>query len=140
MAHDRRGAGPGIAARFPDPAVQGYLYGERSAAEVKEGHDMHHDTCFARNNVDIIDPYGFSMRHAEDFARLARQYQSEVRVSHEGKHFDGKSILDLMTMAAECGSRLELEALGPDAAAAVDALADLVRSYPVAVGEGLAWA
>jgi phosphotransferase system HPr-like phosphotransfer protein len=39
----------------------------------------------------------------------------------------GRSILDLTTLAAACGSRLELEADGPDAEAAVDALVDLVR-------------
>ena len=39
---------------------------------------------------------------------------------------NGKSILDLTTLAAECGTRLELEARGPDAVEAIDALADLV--------------
>ena len=41
---------------------------------------------------------------------------------------DGKSILSLTTMAAECGTRLELEARGPDATAAVEALASLVSA------------
>ena len=44
----------------------------------------------------------------------------------QGKVSNGKSILDLMTLAAERGACLDLEARGPDAEAAVAALAALV--------------
>jgi phosphocarrier protein len=50
---------------------------------------------------------------------------------------DGKSILDLALLAAECGTKLDLEARGPDAEAALAALADLVaaRFHERAEGE-----
>ena len=47
---------------------------------------------------------------------------------YNGNQFNGKSILDLTTLAAECGTRLELEARGPDAAQAIEALAELVSA------------
>ena len=47
---------------------------------------------------------------------------------YNGNEFNGKSILDLTSLAAECGTRLEVEARGPDAAEAVAALADLVSA------------
>ena len=47
---------------------------------------------------------------------------------YNGNEFNGKSILDLTSLAAECGTLLDLEARGPDAVAAVDALADLVSA------------
>jgi PTS HPr component phosphorylation site len=49
-------------------------------------------------------------------------------VLYQDNERNGKSILDLTTLAAECGTRLDLEACGPDAVAAVEALAVLVAA------------
>jgi phosphocarrier protein len=87
---------------------------------------MSHDPHVARRQIEIANPLGLHMRPADKFVKLALQYQSEVRVIHNGNEFNGKSILDLTSLAAECGTRLELEARGPDAAAAVEALEALV--------------
>jgi phosphocarrier protein len=91
----------------------------------------------ARRQVEIINALGLHLRPADKFVRLAHQFQSEIRVSHDGKLINGKSILDLTTLAAECGTILELEARGPDAEAAVDALAGLVlaRFYETEEGQ-----
>ena len=80
----------------------------------------------ARRQVEITNALGLHLRPADKFVRLAHQFQSEIRVFHEGSEINGKSILDLTTLAAECGTLLNLEARGPDAEAAVDALAELV--------------
>ena len=58
--------------------------------------------------------------------QLARQFRADVRVACDGREVSGRSILDLTTLAAASGSRLELEADGPDAEAALAALADLI--------------
>ena len=89
---------------------------------------MSHDTTVARRQVEITNSLGLHLRPAEKFVKLALRYQSDVRVHHNGNQFNGKSILDLTTLAAECGTRLDLEARGPDAEAAVEALADLVSA------------
>jgi phosphocarrier protein len=87
---------------------------------------MSHDPPVVRRQVEIRNGLGLHMRPADKFVRLALRYQSEIRVIHNGNEFNGKSILDLTSVAAECGTRLELEARGPDAAAAIAALAALV--------------
>lgn len=87
---------------------------------------MTQDSHVARRQVEITNAYGLHLRPADKFVRLAHQFQAEIRIYHEGNQYNGKSILDLTTLAAECGTRLDLEALGPDAEAAVSALADLV--------------
>ena len=79
-----------------------------------------------RRQVDVINVLGLHLRAADKFVRLARQFRAGVRVACGGRKASGKSILDLTTLAAECGSRLELEADGPDAEAALDALTSLV--------------
>jgi phosphocarrier protein HPr len=78
--------------------------------------------------VEIVNALGLHLRAADQFVRLAQQFQAEVRVSLDGMAVNGKSILDLATLAAESGTRLELEASGPDAAGALSALCELIES------------
>lgn len=89
---------------------------------------MSHDTTVCRREVEVTNSLGLHLRPANKFAELARRFQAEIRVYYNGNKFDGKSILDLTLLAAERGTRLEVEACGPDAAQAVEALAELVRA------------
>ena len=89
---------------------------------------MSHDTTVAHRQVEITNGLGLHVRPAKKFVELASRFQSEVRVRHNNNEFNGKSLLELTMMAAECGTRLELEARGPDAATAIEALADLVSA------------
>jgi phosphocarrier protein HPr len=83
---------------------------------------------FARRQVKIVNAYGLHMRPSSKFVRLANSFGSEVWVEFQGVRANGKSILDMTALAAECGVTLDLEARGPDAEAALDALADLVAA------------
>jgi phosphocarrier protein HPr len=51
-----------------------------------------------------------------------------VELAKDGVGVNGKSIMGVMMLAAECGSSITIRADGPDAAKAVDALAQLVAS------------
>lgn len=86
---------------------------------------MSHDLP-VRCQVEISNPLGLHMRPADKFVKLALQFKAEVRVIHNGNAFNGKSILDLTSLAAECGTLLEVEARGPDAEQAIAALSELV--------------
>jgi len=97
---------------------------------------MSHDSP-VRCQVEISNPLGLHMRPADKFVKLALQFQAEVRVIHNGNEFNGKSILDLTSLAAECGTRLEVEARGPDAAQAIEALAELVLAKFYESDEGV---
>ena len=63
---------------------------------------------------------------AARFAREASRFRAEVRVHLGDAVVDGKSVLELITLVAECGSRLDLEARGTDAEEAVGALIGLL--------------
>jgi phosphocarrier protein len=82
----------------------------------------------ARQDVELTNSYGLHLGPAGKFVKLAGQFQAEIRVLHNGKEINGKSILDLTLLAAECGTQLTLEARGTDADAAIQALARLVTS------------
>ena len=58
------------------------------------------------------------------------RFESAVTVARAGNLVDGKDMLQLLLLAAECGTELELEATGPDAAAALDALAQILATVP----------
>jgi phosphocarrier protein len=78
----------------------------------------------------VSDPLGLHLRTAQQFVGLAQRYVAEIRVRCGGAEARGRSILELMGLAAEFGMVLELEAHGPDAEEAVAALADLLSTRP----------
>jgi phosphocarrier protein len=80
----------------------------------------------ARRQVGVNDVLGLHLRVADQFVRSANAFRSDIRVHCKGAMADGKSILDLLGLTAECGTTLVVEAEGCDAEDAVDALADLV--------------
>jgi phosphocarrier protein HPr len=83
-----------------------------------------------QQKVVITNPQGFHMRPMAAFAQLAARFESSVKVSREGQTVNGKSILDLMLLAAAQGSELLLEVAGPDAKDALDALVALLKTPP----------
>lgn len=89
---------------------------------------MSEETTVAQRQVEITNFLGLHVRPAMRFVEVASRFASDVRVRHNDRDFNGKSLLDLTMMAAECGTRLEVVARGPDADAAVAALADLVAA------------
>ncbi len=89
---------------------------------------MSKDPRTARRRVEILNALGVHLRPAEKFVTLANRFESQVRVHLRDREVNGKSILDLATLAADRGTVLEVEAEGPDAEAAVAALAQLVAA------------
>jgi phosphocarrier protein len=78
--------------------------------------------------VMIVNDRGLHLRAASLFVQTARQYRAQVRVARDERAIDGKSILDLATLMAGCGTKLQIEADGPDAENAVLALSALVNA------------
>jgi phosphocarrier protein HPr len=76
--------------------------------------------------VIILDPLGLHLRPAAKLVNLANTFRSEIRVVCKGNTANAKSILDLVTLAAECGTKLDIVAHGPDAEEAVTTLTDLL--------------
>ena len=76
--------------------------------------------------VTILNRLGLHARPAAEFVKLAAKYTAEITVSRDQMEVNGKSIMGVMTLAAECGSEVLLRANGDDAGAAVEALAALL--------------
>lgn len=71
---------------------------------------------------------GLHVRAASAFARAARRYRAAITVRAGEAAADGKSVVELLTLAASHGSRLRIVAEGPDAACAADELAGLLAA------------
>lgn len=76
----------------------------------------------------IVNPLGLHARPAAQFVKLASTFVSHVEVLKDGMPVNGKSIMGVMMLAAECGSTLRIRAAGADEQAAVAALRELVTS------------
>jgi phosphocarrier protein len=79
--------------------------------------------------VKIINKAGLHARPAAEIVKLlAARYKAEITVVRDELEVNGKSIMGVMMLAAECGATVRLKAEGPDADAALDALATLIES------------
>jgi phosphocarrier protein len=76
----------------------------------------------------IVNELGLHARPAAKIVKLASVFQAEIEIVKDGMSVNGKSIMGVMMLAAECGSSILFRATGPDEAAAVDALAALVAN------------
>ena len=79
-------------------------------------------------SVRILNKNGLHARPAAEMVKAAAKFKSDITISREDIEVNGKSIMGVMMLAAECGSSILLRASGPDAQEAVSALASLVAS------------
>ena len=80
--------------------------------------------------VRIVNRLGLHARPAMSFVDLAASFRSEIkvrRVDMPDEWVDGKSIMQMMLLAATQHTELEIEAHGPDGAKACEALRALVE-------------
>ena len=80
----------------------------------------------AERSVRILNKNGLHARPAAEIVKISARFQSEVTLVHDGMEVNGKSIMGVMMLAAECGATLVLRAEGSDADGAVEALAALI--------------
>lgn len=80
----------------------------------------------AERSVQILNKNGLHARPAAEIVKIAVKFQSEVTFVRDDMEVNGKSIMGVMMLAAECGATLVLRAEGIDAEAALDALAALI--------------
>ena len=85
------------------------------------------DTVIERH-ATIVNQEGLHARPAAQIVRLAASFGADIELSKDGMDVNGKSIMGVMMLAAECGSDILIRATGPDAEQAVEALAALVES------------
>ena len=107
---------------MPVVAMQASEMSERGSAECRPA--SMNELVVSREVVVGI-PQGLHARPADQLAREARKWRSRIELLSRSQRVDGKSILEVLTLAAEAGTRLVVEATGPDAREALEAIGGL---------------
>ena len=81
----------------------------------------------AAQTVEILNERGLHARASAKFVKLASSYDdAHITVIKDENRVDALSIMGLLMLAASKGSTIDIEAEGPQAQDAVDALVALV--------------
>jgi phosphotransferase system HPr (HPr) family protein len=81
----------------------------------------------ATREVRVLNPEGLHARPASVFAKVAMQFEATIEVIKDDQPADGKSVLDLLMLAAEEGTVLTIRARGHDCHQAVQTLGELME-------------
>ena len=76
--------------------------------------------------LPIINKRGLHARASAKFVQMVEKFNAEVWVTRGNETVGGTSIMGLMMLAAGPGTSVTVSAIGPEAQAAVDAIAALV--------------
>jgi len=72
------------------------------------------------STVTVKNRAGLHTRPAASLVKLAAKYKSEIFLNRDGFSINAKSIIGVMTLAAELGCKLEVTVDGPDEKQAMD--------------------
>jgi phosphocarrier protein len=86
-----------------------------------------------RREVEIVNNLGLHARASAKLTQLAAKYPCEVSMTRNGRKVNAKSIMGVMMLAANKGSKVVLETDGDGVDTAIDALAALIADK---FGEG----
>ena len=78
--------------------------------------------------LEIVNKKGLHARASAKFVQTVERFTAQVKVTRCGESVGGDFIMGLMMLSAAPGTTITVEATGADAAAAIDALAELVSS------------
>ncbi|MFB9262762.1 HPr family phosphocarrier protein [Bradyrhizobium erythrophlei] len=76
----------------------------------------------------IVNKRGLHARASAKFVQMVERFNAEVWVTRGGETVGGTSIMGLMMLAAGPGTSVVVSAKGPEAEAALNAIAELVAS------------
>jgi phosphocarrier protein len=81
-----------------------------------------------KKKVTVVNASGLHTRPSALLVQAASEYKSEFHIHMYGYTINGKSILGVMTLAADEGSEMELEFDGPDEKEALERIVKLFES------------
>jgi phosphocarrier protein len=80
-----------------------------------------------QRRVRVTNKHGLHARPAAEFVKTAARFKSDIFVGKDDLEVNGKSIMGMMMLAAECGSDIIIRANGEDAETAITELVALVE-------------
>ncbi len=82
-----------------------------------------------RREVEIINEMGLHARPAAEFVRCVQKFECEITIRKDDEPFSAGSILEVLSANLDFGTRITLEAIGPDAEQALNELEELISEF-----------
>ncbi len=79
-----------------------------------------------RKEINVKNPQGLHARPAALFVQIVSKYDSVVTIQGDGEKVNGKSIMGILTLGAQKGSDVIIEAEGEDAQEVLEELETLL--------------
>ena len=79
--------------------------------------------------IQIVNKLGLHARPAALFVRWVTRFKSTITIWKGEEKFSAASLLDVLTANLNCGARVVLEAIGPDAQEALNELETLLLRF-----------
>lgn len=77
--------------------------------------------------VILTNPTGLHARPASLLVQTAAKFKSNITLEKEGRNVNAKSIMGVLSLGADKGSRIKISVEGEDAEEALKALLDLIH-------------
>jgi phosphocarrier protein len=81
-----------------------------------------------RKKLTLVNELGLHARSAAKIAEMAQNAKHKVWVRYGDETVDAASIIDILTLGAACGSRIEIAIENADDTPVLQAIADLVEA------------
>ena len=78
--------------------------------------------------LKLKNKLGMHARSAAAFVKIAQQFKAKIYIEHNGQTADGRSILDILTLACPYGGTLTIKAEGSDASMVIEELEKLIEN------------
>ena len=86
--------------------------------------------CFhMQREVEIVNKLGLHARPAAEFVQCVIKFQSKITICRDEEYYSAASILEVLSANLDCGTRIVLEAVGPDEQKALDELEVLLLRF-----------
>lgn len=85
-------------------------------------------TATIERDLPITNKRGLHARASAKFVQTVESFDADIEVSKDSQTVGGTSIMGLMMLAASMGTSIRVVARGPQAAEAMQAIADLVEA------------
>ena len=76
----------------------------------------------------VLNDKGLHTRPSTEIVKCAANFNSQITLTYKDEQVNAKSLLGILFLAAERGVKITIEAEGPDAECAIDALLKLARN------------
>lgn len=78
--------------------------------------------------IKIIDEQGLHLRPATIFSQKMASFKSDVKIKHNGKSYDAKSVMMIMSACIKCGEEIEIVAEGLDEQEALNKAIEILEN------------